>query len=71
MLGSESLHSKPVGSRYPLSKKTHSFYAFIIKRLFSNALGAGGATVMENALPGVKCVSRLDLSGKKFFYFIS
>ena len=29
----------------------------------SNGLGAGGATVMENALPGVKCVSRLDVSG--------
>ena len=28
----------------------------------SNNLGAGGATVMENALPGVKCVSRLDVS---------
>jgi hypothetical protein len=27
---------------------------------------------MENALPGVKCVSRLDLSGKKFlFYFMN
>jgi hypothetical protein len=30
----------------------------------SNNLGAGGATVMENALPGVKCVSRLDVSGR-------
>ena len=29
----------------------------------SHGLGAGGATVMENALPGVKCVSRLDVSG--------
>lgn len=28
----------------------------------NNNLGAGGATVMENALPGVKCVSRLDIS---------
>lgn len=28
----------------------------------SNNLSAGGATVMESALPGVKCVSRLDVS---------
>lgn len=28
----------------------------------SNNLGGGGATVIENALPGVRCVSRLDVS---------
>lgn len=28
----------------------------------ANSLGAGGASVMENALPGVRCVSRLDVS---------
>jgi hypothetical protein len=75
MLGSRSIYSKTVGSRYSLSKKAgrpHSFTPLSYKLLFSNALGAGGATVMENALPGVKCVSRLDLSGKKFsFYFMN
>ena len=28
--------------------------------------GGGGATVLENALPGIKCVSRLDLSENNF-----
>ena len=28
----------------------------------NNNLGAAGAAVMENALPGVKCVTRLDVS---------
>jgi hypothetical protein len=28
----------------------------------TNCLGAGGAAVMEHALPGVSCVSRLDVS---------
>lgn len=32
----------------------------------ANNLGAGGASVMENALPGVNCVSRLDLSENGF-----
>ena len=37
----------------------------------NNSLGAGGAAVMENALPGVKCVSRFvyahkDMLGRIF-----
>ena len=32
----------------------------------NNNLSSAGATVMENALPGIKCVSRLDLSENNF-----
>jgi hypothetical protein len=32
----------------------------------TNCLGAGGAAVMEHALPGVSCVSRLDVSDNLF-----
>ena len=32
----------------------------------NNNLGSAGAVVMENALPGIKCVSRLDLSENNF-----